>query len=195
MFAKVPTAPDTLPTLMTSRARVMRSRARCISSYQRAILRPNVTGSACTPCERPIMTVFLCCNAFFLRVLRTRRISSIIISDDLSHERCKRGIEDVRGREPEMDVAGIRADLLADRGKKGDDVVFHDLFKGIDPLDLEVRFFLDGRERPCRYQPQFGVRLAGKDLNLEPGAVSVLRFPETGSSPVCCSEGSSGSPV
>ena len=135
MFAKVPTAPDTLPTLITSRARSMRSSALPISSYQSAILSPKVTGSAWTPWERPIMTVFLCCKRLLLERLEER---PDIVDDDVrgvAHERGEGGIEDIGGGEPQMDIAGIRAHLLANRGQERDDVVLHDLFESVDPLD------------------------------------------------------------
>ena len=61
--AKVPTAPDSLPTLMTALARRTRSMSRPISAYQSASFSPNVIGSACTPCVRPIIGVRRCSNA------------------------------------------------------------------------------------------------------------------------------------
>jgi len=61
--ANVPTAPEILPTPTASRARVTRTMSRCTSAYQSASFRPNVIGSACTPCVRPIIGVRLCSNA------------------------------------------------------------------------------------------------------------------------------------
>ena len=58
----------------------MRSSALPISSYHSAILSPKVTGSAWMPWERPIMTVSLWTNAFFLRTARRSLMSSIMIS-------------------------------------------------------------------------------------------------------------------
>jgi len=50
-WAKVPTAPDSLPTRTVSRARRRRSRLRPASLYQRAALRPKTIGSAgCRGC-------------------------------------------------------------------------------------------------------------------------------------------------
>ena len=62
-WAKVPTAPESLPTLMTARARRTRSMSRPVSAYQTASLRPNEIGSACTPCVRPIIGVWRCSSA------------------------------------------------------------------------------------------------------------------------------------
>ncbi len=59
MFAKVPTAPETLPYEMTSKASSIRLRFRCISEYHRANLRPKVMGSAWIPWDRPITGVCL----------------------------------------------------------------------------------------------------------------------------------------
>jgi len=47
--AKVPTAPESLPTRRSSAAVSKRVRLRCISEYQRRSLRPKVVGSAWTP--------------------------------------------------------------------------------------------------------------------------------------------------
>ncbi len=61
--AKVPTAPEILPTATVSRARSTRSRSRCSSAYQSASFSPNVIGSACTPWVRPIIGVRRCSSA------------------------------------------------------------------------------------------------------------------------------------
>ena len=61
--ANVPTAPESLPTLTVARARRTRSMSRPISAYQSASFRPNVIGSACTPCVRPIIGVSRCSMA------------------------------------------------------------------------------------------------------------------------------------
>ena len=61
--ANVPTAPETFPTAMTARALFKRSRSRCSSANQSASFRPNVIGSACTPCVRPIIGVARCSSA------------------------------------------------------------------------------------------------------------------------------------
>ena len=62
----------------TSRARSTRSRLRCSSAYQSASFRPNVIGSACTPCVRPIIGVRRCSSARS----RTASISAADVLDD-----------------------------------------------------------------------------------------------------------------
>ena len=59
----MPTAPEILPTRMTSRARRMRSMLRSVSAYHIASFNPSVIGSACTPCVRPIIGVRRCSMA------------------------------------------------------------------------------------------------------------------------------------
>ena len=61
--ANVPTAPDSLPTLIPARARCTRSMFRWFSAYQRASFRPSEIGSAWTPCVRPIIGVWRCSSA------------------------------------------------------------------------------------------------------------------------------------
>ncbi len=63
-LANVPTAPLIFPASTPFAACSKRSILRFISEYQRASFKPNVVGSACTPCVLPIMTVFLCSLAF-----------------------------------------------------------------------------------------------------------------------------------
>ena len=57
-WACVPTAPEIFPTAISSRARSSRLRWRAGSSYQTASFKPNVVGSACIPCVRPIINVW-----------------------------------------------------------------------------------------------------------------------------------------
>ena len=52
--ANVPTAPENLPTRISSAACWKRSISRCTSEYQFASLKPNVIGSAWMPWVRPI---------------------------------------------------------------------------------------------------------------------------------------------
>ena len=77
MLAKVPTAPEILPTEMTSRARFRRTMSRRTSSAHSAIFHPNVTGSAWMPCVRPIITVPRCSIARRLRTSKTPSASWI----------------------------------------------------------------------------------------------------------------------
>jgi len=82
MLANVPTAPESFPTEITSRARRRRTTFLRISSAHRAILRPKVIGSAWMPWVRPIITVSLCSKALFRSASKTpcasrmRRVSA-----------------------------------------------------------------------------------------------------------------------
>ena len=58
-LAWVPTAPEILPTAISSRARSRRCTLRRISSTHSRSLKPKVIGSACTPWLRPICGVSL----------------------------------------------------------------------------------------------------------------------------------------
>ncbi len=78
--ACVPTAPEIFPTAMTSRARRRRSSARPNSSYINAIFRPNVVGSAWTPCVRPIIGVSLYFFALRATTLRSAFTSAMRMS-------------------------------------------------------------------------------------------------------------------
>ena len=53
----VPTAPESLPTASSSNARSSRPRLRSASNAKPASFSPNVVGSACTPCVRPMQSV------------------------------------------------------------------------------------------------------------------------------------------
>ena len=74
--ACVPTAPESFPTATDARARFSRSIERPSSSYQTNTFRPNVIGSACTPCVRPTMMVSLCRSASERAVSRRRFASA-----------------------------------------------------------------------------------------------------------------------
>ena len=76
MFEYVPTAPDSLPTAIVSRARCKRSRSRRTCIAQSASLAPNVVGSAWIPCVRP--TVAVSANSI------ARRFNTLISEDRAS---------------------------------------------------------------------------------------------------------------
>ena len=80
-WAKVPTAPEIFPTLIASLALSIRRRFRFISSYQSAILRPKVMGSAWIPWDRPIIRVSLYLKAFSFKTARSRWMSWRIRSE------------------------------------------------------------------------------------------------------------------
>ena len=76
MAAYWPTAPESLPTRMPSSARATRVRARSSSNAHTASFSPNVVGSACTPCVRPMQSVSLCSSARAATAASARSIPS-----------------------------------------------------------------------------------------------------------------------
>ena len=66
---------------------------------------------------------------------------------------------------------------LPDRRKKGDHVMLDHFFDGVDPLHLESGFLPNDLHRLRRHLSEPGHRLAGKNLDLEPGAKPVVRIP------------------
>ena len=74
----------------------IRSTSRVSSAYQSASLSPNVIGSACTPCVRPIIGVRRCSSAR----ARTACRSAVEEPEDevagLAHLQRLRGVDDVR---------------------------------------------------------------------------------------------------
>jgi len=90
------------------------------------------------------------------------------------------GVQDVGGGKPQVDEAGVVADVVGDRGEEGDDVVFHGALDLVDARHVEARLGPDARHRVLGDAPHLGVRLAGVDLYLEPLAVAVLGLPDAG---------------
>ena len=135
--AKVPTAPESLPTLTTSRARLTRSMSRPTSAYQSASFRPNVIGSAWTPCVRPIIGVRRCSNARS----RIASASAVEIGEHeiagLPHLQRLRRVDHVRRGHAEMEPPGGGTDVLGDGRREGDDVVLRDLLDCLDAGDVE----------------------------------------------------------
>ena len=149
-WAKLPTAPESLPTAMASRARRSRSRLRPASTYQTATLRPKVVGSACTPCVR----------ADGQRVAvaqgqrRQRRAQALLPGDEQigGVAELQRGgrVPDVVGGEADVHEARVGAELLLEAGEQRDHLV---LDARLDREDAR-------RCRPaCR--PDAGQRLGG----------------------------------
>ena len=54
-----------------------------------------------------------------------------------AHLQRLRGVDDVGGRETEMEPPGGRTDVLGDGGGEGDDVVLGDLFDFLDAVELK----------------------------------------------------------
>ena len=105
MWPNVPTAPEILPTRMSSAAAPSRSRLRPASSYQMASFSPKVIGSACTPWVRPICTV--CWNSRARRLSTSRSCFRSLQQDRrrLLQQQRLRGIHHVVGRQPVMQPA------------------------------------------------------------------------------------------
>src|SRR3990172_3683596 len=81
ILANVPTAPDMAPQDITSLALSILARFLFISSYMRATLRPNVTGSAWMPWERPISGVILYSRALLFKTSMHLFISEMMTSE------------------------------------------------------------------------------------------------------------------
>ncbi len=79
-----------------------------------------------------------------------------------------------------MNEAGVVADVVGNRGEKGDDVMLYRALDLVDALHVEARLGTDARNGVLGNAPHLGVRLAGVDLDLEPLAVAVFRFPDAG---------------
>ena len=157
----MPTAPDSLPTAITSRARVRRATSRVSSAYHSASFRPKVIGSACTPCVRPIIGVRRCSSA---RVCTACISASRSLEDQvarLAHLQGLRGVDDVGRRHAEVQPARRGADVLGHGGREGDDVVLGDLFDFLDARDVEARRARGCRapHRPARCRPAPWLRL------------------------------------
>ncbi len=72
-----------------------------------------------------------------------------------------------------MDEAGVRPDDLGEMGQEGDDVMLGDGFDLVDAGDVEgcgTALFPDRLCRRLRDDAEFGQRVAGMRLDLEPDA-------------------------
>ena len=149
----------------------MRATSRASSAYHSASFRPKVIGSACTPCVRPIIGVRRCSSA---RV-RTACISPSRPFEDqvagLAHLQGLRGVDDVGGRQAEVQPARRRADVLGHRGRERDDVVLGDLLDFFDAGDVEGAALADVARGIGGHDPGAGHRVDCGDFNLQPGFV------------------------
>ena len=105
------------------RKRDARSRARSSSKAQTASLRPNVVGSAWTPCVRPIVSVSRCSSA---RATTASKRAVEPGQDQLAGGRDlerERRVDDVRRGEAVVEPAPFRAELVGDRVDEGGEVV------------------------------------------------------------------------
>src|SRR2546422_813038 len=156
--AKFPTAPDSLPTATTSRARRNRSRLRPASTYHTATFRPNVVGSAWTPCVRPTINVSL-----------WRRSAKL---------HGQRAVPHVVGRQPDVDEARVGAELLLQAGEQRDHLVLHAVLDLEDAADVDARLLPDASQGVGRDAPTARVGLAHRELDTQPGRVLRLLAPD-----------------
>ena len=159
---------------------------RCAAALELGIgqapsLMPKVVGSAWMPCERPIVTVSLCSKA--------RRLSA---SSSLSRSASRRslargelhveaGVEHVGRGHALMDEAASGPTNLGEMCQERDDVMLGDGFDLVDARDVEgggAALFPDGLCRFLRDDAEFGQRVAGMRLDLEPDAEFGFRRPD-----------------
>ena len=129
----VPTAPESFPTAITSRADTRRRRSRRSWSAHSAILAPNVVGSAWMPCVRPTIGVSRNSRA----AGRDRGLERVDRLDDqvegARHRDRQRGVDDVARREAVVDPGAVgRTDVRLHHVDEGGDVVVGHLLALVD---------------------------------------------------------------
>ena len=173
MFEYVPTAPLSFITAIDSRAARRRVRSRSTWLAHSATFAPNVVGSACTPCVRPIITVSRCVLAIATSVRDQvgRCLDQQI--DGVGHRPAQRRVDDVGRREPVVDPRSGRLTdrRLHDVDERGHVVIGH-------RLAFEHRVDergVDRRRRVAtaggvvgRNDAERGVALGREQLDLEP---------------------------
>ena len=87
-------------------------------------------------------------------------------------------VNDVRGGAAEVDEAGVRADLLFQRGQKGDDVVAGRFLNGQDAVHVNGGFGLDIGQRPGGNLSFLAPGLADGQFDPEPCLVAVFERPD-----------------
>jgi len=90
------------------------------------------------------------------------------------------GVQYVGGGKPQVDEAGVVADVVGNRGEEGDDVMLYGALDLVDAVHVEACLRPDAFHRLLGDPPHLGMRLAGVNLYLQPLAVAVFRFPDTG---------------
>ena len=103
-----------------------------------------------------------------------------VVDDEVARLLEKHGkgsVEHVRGGKPQMDEAGIVADVVGHRGEKGDDIVLDDLLYLIDARHIELCPGLYPFYRIPGDIPQLGMGFTGVYFNIKPLLVPVFRFP------------------
>ena len=88
------------------------------------------------------------------------------------------GVHDVGRRAAQMDVTGVGAHLLFQRGEEGDDVMPGGLLDLEDAVHIDIGLFPDGLHGLGGHAPQFGPGFAYGHFHGQPGAVTVLQGPD-----------------
>ena len=96
----------------------------------------------------------------------------------LPHLQRQRRIEHVGRREPEMQPASRRADLLGHRGRERDDVMLRGLLDLVDAFGPHAGARRDIPRRRLVNEPGGGHRVGRRDLDPQPGLVLALVAPD-----------------
>ena len=177
-WAKVPTAPEIRPTATVARARRSRTTSRCSCEYHVASFRPNVIGSAWTPCVRPIITVCRCSSARRRTIGSSASMSAQDLVGRLDHLQRQRRVDDVGRGQAEVQPARARPDVFRDVGGEGDQVVLGGLLDLVDAGDVEVALGADVPRRLARHEAGLGHHLGGDGLDFEPGFEAAAVAPD-----------------
>ena len=171
--AYVPTAPEIAPTATCAIARSSRSTLRRASIAKPASFSPNVVGSACTPCVRPMQTVSTCSRARCESASASSRAPVRTISP--AARSCRPGcVEHVAERQAEVNpAAGVAGGLAEDVDERRQVVVGRALAL-VDGVDGERRA-ADRVELLLRRPVH---RLARRDLDAAPRLHARLVGPE-----------------
>ena len=169
----VPTAPDSLPTAIASRARATHAVTPHLERPERE-LGPEVVGSAWTPCVRPTIGVPRCSRA---RAAMAASSSSTAVNRR-SHARTR--VTDRAVSTTSLEVRPWHpgpvgeADPLLDDVDEGRDIVLGGPLPLLDGGDVEAAALPDRRGCLGRDHAQLGLGLDGQQLDLEPGGVAGL---------------------
>ena len=170
-FEYVPTAPESLPTEITSRARRSRSTSRRTCSAQSASFTPNVVGSAWMPWVRPTIGVSRYSWACFVIAASSATAASIEQVGGAGQLQRERGVHDVARGEPVVDPGAFRlTDPVLDDVDERGDVVLGDQLARLDRGDVEAGALAHRDRSFLRDDPELGPRLGREDLDLEPRA-------------------------
>ena len=167
-----------LPTAIVARARRSRSRLRPASAYQTATLRPNARGlgvDAVRPADRERVLV--------AQRQHAERLSQPLLAGEEQRHGVPElqgggGVPHVAGGQADVDEPRVVADLLLEARQERDHLVLDALLDGEDPADVDLGLLADARHRGGRDPTAPSVRLAHRQLHLEPRLVLRLLAPE-----------------